>query len=140
MNPAGERAKRGADCPQRWGSGLKVSEPKSDAGRRTLTLPPTITAELRAHKKVQMAERLASEIWDPGPYGGWLFANPVGGPTDPRADARDFKELPRDRPGQGPLHDGWPPPLRRVRGPCHTHPTDPRSRVRRAPEPGGCMG
>ncbi len=36
---------------------------------------------------------MASEIWEPGSCGGWVFANRVGGPTDPRADARDFKAL-----------------------------------------------
>jgi integrase len=36
---------------------------------------------------------LASEIWDEGPGGGWLFADEAGGPLDPRADLRAFKEL-----------------------------------------------
>jgi integrase len=100
VNRAGQLSKRGADCPQRWGGGLKVSEPKSNAGRRTLTMPATLTAELRAHRKSQTAERLASEIWESGPRGGWVFANGIGGPTDPRADAREFKELCAKR-----LHD-----------------------------------
>jgi integrase len=86
-------AKRGADCSQRWGGGLRVSEPKSDAGRRTVTLPPTITAELRTLRRAQDAERRASELWADGPRGGWVFANEIGGPTDPRADARAFKDL-----------------------------------------------
>lgn len=54
---------------------------------------PTLIAELRAHRRVQIAERLSSEIWTPGPHGGWVFANPVGGPSDPREDATQFKEL-----------------------------------------------
>jgi len=93
LNGAGDPPKRAADCPQRWGGGLKVSEPKSDAGRRTLTLPATVTAQLRAHLRAQKAERLASEIWELGPNGGWVFANQAGGPIDPRADAHDFKAL-----------------------------------------------
>jgi integrase len=56
-------------------------------------MPATLTAELRAHRKSQTAERLASEIWEPGPRGGWVFANGTSGPTGPRADAREFKEL-----------------------------------------------
>jgi integrase len=91
LNRAGLPAKRAADCPQRWGGGLKVSEPKSDADRRTLALPATLAAEIRVHNREQKAERLASEIWQTGPHGGWVFANPVGGPTDPRADAHAFK-------------------------------------------------
>lgn len=93
VNRAGTHAKRAADCPQRWGGGLRVSEPKSAAGRRTLTLPATLAAEFRVHQAAQKVERLASEIWEPGSCGGWVFANPVRGPTDPRAGARDFKAL-----------------------------------------------
>ncbi len=93
LNRAGLRSKRAADCLQRWGGGLKVSEPKSAAGRRTLTLPATLTAELRAHKKVQAAERLASEVWVQGPHGGWVFPDEAGGPSDPTRDWRAFKEL-----------------------------------------------
>lgn len=43
--------KRGADCPQWHGGGLATSPPKSDAGRRTIALPPTLLAELIAHRK-----------------------------------------------------------------------------------------
>ena len=93
VNRAGKSAKRGADCLQRWGGGLKISAPKSEAGRRTLAIPAMLTAELRTHRKTQAAERLASEIWAQGPNGGWVFASETGGPTDPRADNRDFKAL-----------------------------------------------
>jgi integrase len=59
-----------------------------------LTLPPTVTKDLRAHRAAQAAERLAAgEVCTLGPDGGWVFATALGGPTDPRADARDFKEL-----------------------------------------------
>jgi len=93
VTTAGSPTKRGADCPQRWGGGLKVSEPKSAAGRRTITLPIGITDELRAHRKEQLAERLASEVWEQGPDGGWVFPSEIGRPTDPNRDARAFKEL-----------------------------------------------
>ena len=93
LNRAGRPTKRGADCLQRWGGGLKTSEPKSQAGRRVLAIPETLTAELRAHRRVQIAERLASEVWEPGPNGGWVFANEVGHQLDPRADLRAFKDL-----------------------------------------------
>jgi integrase len=90
---SGTKAKRGADCPQRTGGGLVVRPVKSTAGRRALTLPASLTAELRAHRRTQVAERLSSEIWEEGPGGGWLFADEAGGPLDPRADLRAFKEL-----------------------------------------------
>jgi integrase len=92
-NAAGLPARRGTDCPKPWEGGLEISEPKSTAGRRTLTLPPTLTAELRTYRRAQLAEQLASEVWKIGPHGGWVFANPRGGPLDPRADAPDFKHL-----------------------------------------------
>jgi hypothetical protein len=88
-------AKRGADCPRRGSGGLKVSTPKSSAGRRTLTIPATLTAELRTHRKAQAAARLPSEIWQQGPNGGWVFATKSGDPVDPRADNRAFKGLSR---------------------------------------------
>jgi hypothetical protein len=53
------QARRGLSAA--LGGGLKGSEPKSNAGRRTLTMPGTLTTELRAHRKLQTAERLASE-------------------------------------------------------------------------------
>lgn len=86
-------AKRGADCPRRWGGGLRTGEVKSDAGRRSLGLPPTVTVELRSHRSAQAAERLGSELWEEGPGGGWVFTDPIGHPVDPRADHRLFKEL-----------------------------------------------
>ncbi|MGH9107290.1 MAG: tyrosine-type recombinase/integrase [Acidimicrobiales bacterium] len=89
----GQASKRGADCPNRWGGGLDVSEPKSEAGRRVLVLPPSVVMELKAHRRAQAAERLSSEVWTVGPRGGWVFANETGGALDPRADARAFKSL-----------------------------------------------
>jgi integrase len=93
LTKAGTPTKRGADCPQRWGGGLKLSAPKSTAARRTLTLPIGVTDELRSHRKAQLAERMASEVWEQGPDGGWVFPNEIGGPTDPNRDGRDFKAL-----------------------------------------------
>lgn len=93
LNRTGTKAKRGADCPQRWGGGLHLTEPKSEAGRRVLTLPPTLVRDLKAHRNSQAAESLACEIWVTAPDGGWVFPDPVGGPIDPRADAAAFKAL-----------------------------------------------
>jgi integrase len=106
INRAGKPAKRAADCPQRWGGGLKISEPKSRASRRSLTLPLTLTRELRAHRLAQRKEQLATEIWEEGPSGGWVFANEIGGPLDPRADWQVFRDL-CDAAGIAPkrLHD-----------------------------------
>lgn len=93
LTRAGQPTRRAALCPQRWGGGLKTSPPKSEAGRRKLVIPATLTSELRAHRKEQLTERLASEVWEPGPSGGWVFTDEAGRPIDPRADNRAFKDL-----------------------------------------------
>lgn len=61
-------AKRGADCPYRRGGGLVTAEPKSRAGRRTISLPMPIVAALSAHRQAQLAERLAAKHWVEGDW------------------------------------------------------------------------
>lgn len=83
--------KRGADCPQRRGGGLIVVETKSRSGRRALGLPPPLVDLLRKHRDAQDAEREhAGSVWQDG---GWVFAQPNGKPTDPRADHSEWKAL-----------------------------------------------
>lgn len=83
--------KRGADCPRRHGGGLIVVEPKSRAGRRVISLPPPLIPALLEHRTAQEGERaLAAELWQGG---DWVFAQPTGKPTDPRADYGEWKEL-----------------------------------------------
>jgi integrase len=76
------------ECPLRYGGGLRTSEPKSDAGRRTVAMPDPLTAELRAHWAAQAAERLAAPLWVDG---DWVIATEVGQPIDPRNDVRNFQ-------------------------------------------------
>ena len=40
-------------------AGLRLKSPKTKHGRRTITIPPAIVAELRAHWKAQQEQRLA---------------------------------------------------------------------------------
>lgn len=83
--------KRGADCPDRRGGGLVVVETKSRSGRRGLGLPVPVVELLVQHRTEQDAERvLAGDMWQDA---GWLFAQPNGRATDPRADHREWKEL-----------------------------------------------
>jgi len=85
--------KRGCDCPQRFGGGLVLSEPKSKSGKRTIALPDQVVAWLRVHRAAQVAERLhAGELWNPAEP-GWIFASEVGKPLDPRRDLIRWKEL-----------------------------------------------
>jgi integrase len=73
-------------CPDRRG-GLVFSRPKSKAGERDLTLPAPLVEELRAHRAVQLEERLrAGALWQEGPRGGLVFAQPSGKPIDARRD------------------------------------------------------
>jgi integrase len=78
------------DCTLRYGGGLRSSEPKSLAGRRTLAMPDPLTVELRAHRAAQAAERLAAPAWVDG---DWVLATELGQPIDPRNDVRAFKRL-----------------------------------------------
>lgn len=98
--------KRGCDCPQGFGGGLILSEPKSKAGKRTIALPGPVVAALRIHRAAQVAERLqAGELWDQG-QPGWIFASEVGKPLDPRRDLTRWKALLRDaKIPEARLHD-----------------------------------
>ena len=87
-------AKHPTDCPQRRDGGLRTVEPKSAAGRRTVSLPGPLLDALRAQRRGQAAERLvAGELWEQGPHGGWAFAGPTGRPIDPGVDRRAWKRL-----------------------------------------------
>jgi integrase len=81
---------RAPSCPHRFGGGLRSSEPKSDAGQRTLAMPDPLIVELRAHRAAQAAERLAAPVWADG---DWVLTNEIGQPLDPRTDGRVFKAL-----------------------------------------------
>ncbi len=53
-------------------------------------MPHPLTAELRAHRVAQAAERLAAPAWAEG---DWVLATELGLPIDPRNDVRTFKRL-----------------------------------------------
>jgi integrase len=40
-------------------AGLRLKEPKTKAGRRSVSIPPAVVAELRAHWRTQQEQRLA---------------------------------------------------------------------------------
>ncbi len=83
--------KRGADCPARHGGGLVVVDTKSRAGRRTIGLPAPLLAWLKLHRFAQDQEReTAADLWADD---GWIFAQPTGRPTDPRADYEEWRDL-----------------------------------------------
>ena len=83
--------KRGAECPTRHSGGLVVVEPKSRAGRRVLSLPTPLVWALLTHRETQDAERKrAAQLWRDD---RWVFTQPTGQPTDPRADYDEWKAL-----------------------------------------------
>jgi len=66
---------------QRLDGRWQFVEPKSDAGQRSLTLPPTLVTELRAHRTRQLEERLAAgDRWQ-----DWnlVFPSTLGTPIQP---------------------------------------------------------
>ncbi len=67
---------------QRIDGSLILKEPKTPKSRRTVRLPPSLVASLRAHHDRQAFERLAAgDRWQEG---GYVFATTIGPPLDPR--------------------------------------------------------
>ena len=78
-------------CPQRKGGGVVLVEPKSRAGKRTITLPAPMVTGLRKQRAEQAADRLiAGSLWEDH---GLVFAQPTGRPIDASADRREWKAL-----------------------------------------------
>src|SRR5262249_27143462 len=71
VTQAFEQTKRG---------GLRLKEPKTKHGRRTVTLPPSTVAELRIHKKAQQELRLSCGI---GGKAELVFDHYDGSPLSP---------------------------------------------------------
>jgi integrase len=99
------------------GVGLRLVPVKSRAGRRPVSLPPTLLAALKTHRARQSAERLREgERWTgwttqvPYPDGRvrtveLVFPNRIGGPIQQEDDWRDWKAL-IVAAGLGPAVDG----------------------------------
>jgi len=95
---------RAASCPareldlpvgfaviRRLHGGLVLVEPKSEAGKRTVALPAPLVDALRAHRQVQLEERLkAGSMWEGH---NLVFCQPNGRPIDPRRDWGAWKAL-----------------------------------------------
>jgi len=78
-------------CPQRTGGGLHLTEPKSDKSRRTVALPPQLVAALRAHRAVQLHERMtAGPVWRDGDF---VWCQPNGRPIGSHADWDEWHAL-----------------------------------------------
>jgi integrase len=77
------------------GRGLAVDEPKTRGSRRTLHLPGPVVASLRAHRRRQVAERLAAgDLWETLPLGlDLVFRTEAGTALDPRNVRRAVGDL-----------------------------------------------
>lgn len=87
-----ERAEvRIVESLQRVGGALVTSETKTERSRRTLALPASVIAALRAHRVRQLEERLAAgPAWKDH---GLVFSSRVGTPIEPRNLTRDFERV-----------------------------------------------
>jgi integrase len=73
------------------GGGLVFTEPKTQRSKRTIPLPAPLVEALRHHLVGQEKERLtAGSLWQGS---SCVFTTPIGTPTDPRNDFRQFKKL-----------------------------------------------
>ena len=91
-------------CPKRQGGGMVFREPKGKS-KRVVMIPPELVPLLRAHRAVQLAERLhAGSVWEDHDL---LFARPNGRPIDPRDDWEEWKAiLLMARVRDARVHDG----------------------------------
>ncbi|WP_422934945.1 tyrosine-type recombinase/integrase [Sinomonas sp. P47F7] len=89
--------KRGADCPARHGGGLFVGDPKSDAGVRTLVMPPQLENAIKRHLRAQDSIRAEEgEGWTGFTSANGVELEPVfcqrnGRAIDARRDHADWK-------------------------------------------------
>lgn len=84
--------RRGAECPQRHGGGVQFVETKTRASRRSVPIPAQLMEELRRHRRLQAAERLAAgPLWEAGSE--VIFPDERGRLMDPARDRREWKQL-----------------------------------------------
>jgi integrase len=76
---------------QRLKEGIGFTEPKSDAGKRTIVLGKAMMEKLRKHIEIQDLEKsLAGSRWQENDL---IFSSTIGTPFEPRNLFRIYKEL-----------------------------------------------
>jgi len=70
--------------------GIRIKGPKTRHGRRTISLPPHIVAELRSHWRAQQEQRLALGMGK-APADGFVLATFDGKPQSPGAITKAWK-------------------------------------------------
>jgi integrase len=76
---------------QRIDGTLQLKEPKTEHSRRTLSLPASLVAALRAHRDRQAFERAA--VGSEWRESGLVFTNTLGGPLEPSNVLKAFKRI-----------------------------------------------
>ena len=69
--------------------GLRFKQPKTKAGRRTISLPRNVVVALREHRIQQLQTRLSLGLGRPGPD-ALVFSTIEGSPMSPRKLSRDW--------------------------------------------------
>jgi integrase len=72
-------------------AGLRFKEPKTEHGKRTLSMPPSVVAVLREHRKELLKLRLALGLGKPD-NDTLLFSEPDGTPTPPNRLTRRWQD------------------------------------------------
>jgi integrase len=77
-------------CPQRHDGGIHYESPKTQRGRRVVSLPGPLVEALRVHRRQQREDKMAAR-------NKWVerdlvFAGPFGEPVDARRDWRDWRD------------------------------------------------
>lgn len=75
---------------------LYFKAPKSAAGRRSVSLAPSVVEALRTHRREQLELRMALGLGRP-PHGAPVFSNMDGSPMSPDKLSRDWANLVRAR-------------------------------------------
>lgn len=73
------------------GKGIVFGTPKSETSKRSLAIPPSLLASMKAHRKTQNEKRLA--VGDHWTDSGLVFTLEDGRPIDPSVDARRWRKL-----------------------------------------------
>ena len=76
-----------------------LGEPKTKGSVRSVSLPGSVVADLRAHRKAQLAERMAAADWNPADP-GLVFTTRTGHPIDAANLRRLVREV-ADKAGVG---------------------------------------
>ena len=84
-------------------AGLRFKAPKTKHGRRTITLPPSIVAELRTHWKAQQEQRLALGLGK-APETALVFPTWDGKPRSPSALTKEWTRAMKDADMKVTLH------------------------------------